>query len=156
MPKRYYRAHEKRMQRVVSTGKSKLIGKTCEVMAYKKMAVNFLLSFASGPGIPMKRFFYRNSSGNYQALANAAGNKKNSRRALSINEPEKSSRRTFRCEGKSPEKSEPSASINNKNYFNLMHVYLDAIFNIFIYSDPRILKLTLNLGSGLSRSICKS
>lgn len=34
----------------------------------------------------------------------------------------------------------PFASMNNKDYFNLMHVYLDAVFNPLIYSDPRILK----------------
>ncbi len=32
----------------------------------------------------------------------------------------------------------PVASMNNKDYFNLMHVYLDAVFNPLIYSDPRI------------------
>jgi presequence protease len=32
----------------------------------------------------------------------------------------------------------PVASVNNKDYFNLMHVYLDAVFNPLIYSDPRI------------------
>jgi Zn-dependent M16 (insulinase) family peptidase len=34
----------------------------------------------------------------------------------------------------------PVASINDKDYFNLMHVYLDAVFNPLIYDDPRILK----------------
>ncbi|MCK4701397.1 MAG: insulinase family protein, partial [Bacteroidales bacterium] len=34
----------------------------------------------------------------------------------------------------------PVASMNNKDYFNLMHVYLDAIFNPLIYDDPRIFK----------------
>ncbi len=34
----------------------------------------------------------------------------------------------------------PVASMNNKDYFNLMHVYLDAVFNPLIYSDPRIFK----------------
>ncbi len=34
----------------------------------------------------------------------------------------------------------PVASMNNKDYFNLMHVYLDAVFNPLIYDDPRILK----------------
>jgi presequence protease len=34
----------------------------------------------------------------------------------------------------------PMASLNEKDYFNLMHVYLDAVFNPLIYSDPRILK----------------
>ncbi len=34
----------------------------------------------------------------------------------------------------------PVASMNNKDYFNLMHVYLDAVFNPLIYSDPRILE----------------
>ena len=33
----------------------------------------------------------------------------------------------------------PVASMNEKDYFNLMHVYLDAVFNPLIYSDPRIL-----------------
>jgi hypothetical protein len=32
----------------------------------------------------------------------------------------------------------PVASMNEKDYFNLMHVYLDAVFNPLIYSDPRI------------------
>ena len=32
----------------------------------------------------------------------------------------------------------PVASVNTKDYFNLMHVYLDAVFNPLIYSDPRI------------------
>ncbi|MEJ2054391.1 MAG: insulinase family protein [Calditrichaceae bacterium] len=34
----------------------------------------------------------------------------------------------------------PVASMNNKDYFNLMHIYLDAVFNPLIYKDPRILK----------------
>jgi Zn-dependent M16 (insulinase) family peptidase len=34
----------------------------------------------------------------------------------------------------------PVASMNDKDYFNLMHVYLDAVFNPLIYSDPRIFK----------------
>jgi len=34
----------------------------------------------------------------------------------------------------------PVASMNNKDYFNLMHVYLDAVFNPLIYSDPKILQ----------------
>lgn len=34
----------------------------------------------------------------------------------------------------------PVASMNEKDYFNLMHVYLDAVFNPLIYKDPRILK----------------
>ena len=34
----------------------------------------------------------------------------------------------------------PVASMNDKDYFNLMHVYLDAVFYPMIYSDPRILK----------------
>lgn len=34
----------------------------------------------------------------------------------------------------------PVASMNSKDYFNLMHVYLDAVFNPLIYDDPRILK----------------
>jgi presequence protease len=33
----------------------------------------------------------------------------------------------------------PVASMNDKDYFNLMHVYLDAVFNPLIYSDKRIL-----------------
>ncbi len=36
MPERYRRAHEKGMQRVLSTGKSKLIGKSYEMMALRK------------------------------------------------------------------------------------------------------------------------
>lgn len=32
----------------------------------------------------------------------------------------------------------PVASMNKKDYFNLMHVYLDAVFNPLIYDDPRI------------------
>ncbi len=34
----------------------------------------------------------------------------------------------------------PVASMNNKDYFNLMHVYLDAVLNPLIYEDPRILE----------------
>ncbi len=34
----------------------------------------------------------------------------------------------------------PVASMNDKDYFNLMHVYLDAVFNPLIYDDPRILR----------------
>ncbi len=34
----------------------------------------------------------------------------------------------------------PFASMNDKDYFNLMYVYLDAVFNPLIYSEPRILK----------------
>ena len=34
----------------------------------------------------------------------------------------------------------PVASMNDKDYFNLMHVYLDAVLNPLIYDDPRILK----------------
>lgn len=34
----------------------------------------------------------------------------------------------------------PIASMNDKDYFNLMHVYLDAVFNPLIYSDPRIMR----------------
>ncbi len=34
----------------------------------------------------------------------------------------------------------PIASMNEKDYYNLMHVYLDAVFNPLIDSDPRILK----------------
>lgn len=34
----------------------------------------------------------------------------------------------------------PVASMNQKDYFNLMHVYLDAVFYPLIYQDPRILK----------------
>src|SRR5512133_2200893 len=30
----------------------------------------------------------------------------------------------------------PVASMNEKDYFNLMHVYLDAVFNPRIYTDP--------------------
>ncbi|MBN2480279.1 MAG: insulinase family protein [Bacteroidales bacterium] len=32
----------------------------------------------------------------------------------------------------------PVASMNKTDYFNLMHVYLDAVFNPLIYDDPRI------------------
>ncbi|MCK4698813.1 MAG: insulinase family protein, partial [Bacteroidales bacterium] len=34
----------------------------------------------------------------------------------------------------------PVASMNDKDYFNLMHVYLDAVFNPLVYDDPRIFK----------------
>jgi Zn-dependent M16 (insulinase) family peptidase len=34
----------------------------------------------------------------------------------------------------------PVASMNNKDYFNLMHVYMDAVFYPLIYDDPRIFK----------------
>lgn len=34
----------------------------------------------------------------------------------------------------------PIASMNEKDYFNVMRVYLDAVFNPLIYSEPRILK----------------
>ncbi|HLP48824.1 MAG TPA: peptidase, partial [Candidatus Kapabacteria bacterium] len=34
----------------------------------------------------------------------------------------------------------PIASMNEKDYFNGMHVYLDAVFNPLIYTEPRILK----------------
>jgi len=34
----------------------------------------------------------------------------------------------------------PVASMNDKDFQNLMHVYLDAVFNPLIYDDPRILK----------------
>ncbi len=34
----------------------------------------------------------------------------------------------------------PVASINDKDYFNLMYVYLDAVFNPLIYNDFRILQ----------------
>ncbi|MCX6277637.1 MAG: insulinase family protein [Bacteroidetes bacterium] len=34
----------------------------------------------------------------------------------------------------------PVASMNDRDYFNLMHVYLDAVFKPLIYDDPRILK----------------
>lgn len=34
----------------------------------------------------------------------------------------------------------PVASMNDKDYFNLMHVYLDAVFNPLLHEDPRILK----------------
>ncbi len=34
----------------------------------------------------------------------------------------------------------PVASMNNKDYFNLMHVYLDAVFNPLLLDDPRIFK----------------
>ena len=32
----------------------------------------------------------------------------------------------------------PVASMNDKDYFNLMHVYLDAVFHPLIYDDPKI------------------
>ena len=34
----------------------------------------------------------------------------------------------------------PVASMNDKDYFNLMHVYLDAVFNPRLHEDPRILQ----------------
>lgn len=34
----------------------------------------------------------------------------------------------------------PVASMNDKDYFNLMYVYLDAVFNPLIYSEPKILQ----------------
>ncbi|MCL1822518.1 MAG: insulinase family protein, partial [Prolixibacteraceae bacterium] len=34
----------------------------------------------------------------------------------------------------------PAASMNMKDYFNLMHVYLDAVFNPLIITDERIMK----------------
>lgn len=34
----------------------------------------------------------------------------------------------------------PVASMNDKDYFNLMHVYLDAVFNPILHEDPRVLK----------------
>ena len=34
----------------------------------------------------------------------------------------------------------PCASMNDKDYFNLMHVYMDAVFHPLIYTDKRILK----------------
>jgi len=34
----------------------------------------------------------------------------------------------------------PVASMNKKDYFNLMHVYLDAVYNPFLLKDPRILR----------------
>jgi hypothetical protein len=34
----------------------------------------------------------------------------------------------------------PVASMNDKDYFNLMHIYLDAVFNPLLYTDPRIMK----------------
>jgi Zn-dependent M16 (insulinase) family peptidase len=34
----------------------------------------------------------------------------------------------------------PIASMNEKDYFNLMNVYMDAVFHPLIFSDPRILK----------------
>ncbi len=34
----------------------------------------------------------------------------------------------------------PVASMNDKDYFNLMHVYLDAVFNPMIFTDSRIFK----------------
>lgn len=34
----------------------------------------------------------------------------------------------------------PVASLNEKDFFNLMHVYLDAVFNPLLLDDPRILR----------------
>lgn len=34
----------------------------------------------------------------------------------------------------------PVASMNDRDYYNLMHVYLDSVFNPLIYDDERILK----------------
>jgi Zn-dependent M16 (insulinase) family peptidase len=34
----------------------------------------------------------------------------------------------------------PVASMNHRDYFNLMHVYLDAVFNPMIHADPRIFR----------------
>ncbi len=34
----------------------------------------------------------------------------------------------------------PVASMNNKDYFNLMHVYLDAVFNPVMLEDPCVMK----------------
>ena len=34
----------------------------------------------------------------------------------------------------------PVASMNDKDYFNLMHVYLDAVFNPMLETDPRIME----------------
>lgn len=34
----------------------------------------------------------------------------------------------------------PVASMNMTDYFNLMHVYMDAVFNPLLHSDPRIFK----------------
>ncbi|MGM0504455.1 MAG: insulinase family protein [Bacteroidota bacterium] len=34
----------------------------------------------------------------------------------------------------------PVASMNEKDYFNLMHVYMDAVFNPLLHKDPKILK----------------
>ena len=34
----------------------------------------------------------------------------------------------------------PVASMNEKDYFNLMHVYMDAVFNPMLHKDPKILK----------------
>ncbi|PWD99995.1 insulinase family protein [Marinilabilia rubra] len=34
----------------------------------------------------------------------------------------------------------PVASMNQKDYFNLMHVYMDAVFKPLLHSDPKILK----------------
>ncbi|PKP22981.1 MAG: peptidase [Bacteroidetes bacterium HGW-Bacteroidetes-21] len=36
--------------------------------------------------------------------------------------------------------SYPFASMNEKDYFNLMYVYMDAVFNPLLYTEPRILK----------------
>jgi Zn-dependent M16 (insulinase) family peptidase len=34
----------------------------------------------------------------------------------------------------------PVASMNGKDYFNLMHIYLDAVFNPLIYQNEKIFK----------------
>ncbi|MDY6800747.1 MAG: insulinase family protein [Bacteroidota bacterium] len=34
----------------------------------------------------------------------------------------------------------PVASMNEKDYFNLMHVYMDAVFNPLLHKDPKIFK----------------
>jgi len=34
----------------------------------------------------------------------------------------------------------PCASMNDKDYFNLMHIYMDAVFNPLVVTDPTIMK----------------
>lgn len=46
----------------------------------------------------------------------------------------------FKCHDRSDFTTYPVASMNDKDYFNLMHVYMDAVFKPLIYTDPNILK----------------
>lgn len=53
----------------------------------------------------------------------------------------KGSLNTYLNAGTSRDATEyPFASMNDKDYFNLMYVYLDAVFNPLIYTEPRILQ----------------